>query len=110
MLAVKVAFDSMGVHSGVVRAALSGRGHREAVWLTLTVEAVDGADVGRLSFGRLMKVAAADCGLFPLAGEGQSIDDGCLSRDLRDSVMGGPIGCVSGLVFAPAPTPMVKFC
>lgn len=84
-----------------------GGGHREVVCLTLMVEA---ADVGRLSFDRLIKVDAAGSGLFPLVGEGQSIDDGCLCWNLRDSVMGGPVGCVSGLVFAPAPSPMVKFC
>lgn len=89
--------------------ARGGRVHRGALWLTLAAEGGDGADVGRLSFGRLIKTAAG-CGLFPLAGEGQSIDHGCLSRDFRDSVMGGPIGCVSGLVFALARRPMVKFC
>lgn len=46
--------------------------------MTLMIEAVDGADVGRLSFGTLIKVDAAGRGLFPLAGEGQSIGAGCL--------------------------------
>lgn len=87
-----------------------GRGQREPVCVTLTVGAVETADFGRLSFDRLMKVDAAGSGLFPLVGERQSIDDGCLCWNLRDSVMGGPVGCVSGLVFAPAPGPMVKFC
>lgn len=79
--------------------------------MTLVVEAVEGADgVGRLSFDSLIEVDAAGRRLFPLAGEGQSSDGGRLRRDLRDSVMGGPVGYVSGLVFAPAPSPMVKFC
>lgn len=89
--------------------ARGSRVHRGALWLTLAAEGGDGADVGWLSFARLIK-AAAGCRLFPLAGQGQSIDHGCLSWDFRDSVMGGPTGCVSGLVFALAPSPMVKFC
>lgn len=90
--------------------ALGGSGRRLVAWLTLTAEAADGADVGCLSFGRPIKVAAGGCGLFRLVGEGQSIEDGCLSWSLRESVMGGPTGCVSGLVFTPAPSPMVNFC
>lgn len=74
------------------------------------VGAFEGADIGRLCFGSLIKVDAAGCGLFPLVGEGQRIDDGCLCWDLKDSVMGGPTGYVNGLVFAPTPSPMVKFC
>lgn len=85
--------------------APGGRRHSEAVGETLTVDAVESTDIARLSFGRLIKV-----GLFPLIGGRQSIDDGCLRRDLRDSVMGGPRCYVSGLVFAPVPSPMVKFC
>lgn len=73
-------------------------------------ETVDGADVGCVSFGSLIKVAAAGCGLFSLAGKGQSIGGGCLCWDSRDSEMGCPVGCVSGLVVAPAPSPMVRFC
>lgn len=73
-------------------------------------ETVDGADVGCVSFGSLIKVVAADCRLFPLARKGQSIGGGCLCWDLRDSEMGCPVGCVSGLLFAPTPSPMVRFC
>lgn len=62
--------------------------------LTLRVE----ADVGR-------RLEGAGCGLLP-----QSIDDGGLGLDLRDSVMGRAAGCVSGLVFAPAAGLMVRFC
>ncbi len=101
-----MAFNSLRVHSGGVREAPGGKRHREAVGQTLMVEAVDAG----LSFDGLINVDAAGCRLFPLVGDGQSIDDGCLCWDLRGSVMGGPIGYVSGLVFAPAPSPMVKFC
>lgn len=100
MCGVRVAPNSLRVQSRGMRVAPGSPRHRQLVWLTLTVEAVD--------VGRLVKVAG--CGLFPLVGEGQSIDDGCLCRDLRDSVMGGPTGYVSGLVFAPTSSPMVKFC
>lgn len=92
MRSVRVASNSMRVHSGGVREAPGCRVHRDALWLTLVVEAVNGADGGCLCFGRLIQVAAAGCGLFPLAGDGQSIDDGCLSWNLRDSVMAGPVG------------------
>ena len=81
--------NSLRVHSGGVRAAPGGSGNREVVGLSLMAEAVDGADVGCLSFACLIKVAAAGCGLVPLVGEGQSIEDGCFSWK---SVMGGPIG------------------
>ncbi|TNN63851.1 hypothetical protein EYF80_025910 [Liparis tanakae] len=57
-----------------------------------------------------VKSDAAGCRLIPLVGEGQSIDDGCLCSELRDSVVSGPTGYVSGLVFAPTPIPMVKVC
>lgn len=90
--------------------APGGKRRRELAWLTPGAEAVEGADVGRLSFGSRVKSDNAGCGLFPLVGEGQSIDDGCLRWELRDSVIGGPIGYVSGLVFAPTPSPMVKVC
>lgn len=90
--------------------APGGRRHSETVGETLTVDAVESTDIACLSFGWLVKVVAVDCGLFPLIGGRQSIDDGCLRRDLRDSVMGGPRCYVSGLVFAPVASPMVKFC
>lgn len=105
-----MASNSLRVHSGRMRVAPGGRRHSEAVGETLTVDAVESTDVARLSFGRLIKVVAVGCGLFPLIGGRQSIDDGCLRQDLRDSVMGGPRCYVSGLVFAPVPSPMVKFC
>lgn len=101
---VRLPSGSLRVHSGGVGKAPGSRSHRKGVWLV--VEAVKGAAVG-LSFGRLIKV---DVGLFPLAGGGQSIDDGRLRRGLRDSEMGGPTGYVSGLVFHHAPSPMVKIC
>lgn len=88
--------SSLRVHSGRMRVAPGGSGHREALRLTLTVVAVEG-------------VVVVSC-LFPLVGEGQRADDGRLSRGLRDSVMGSPTGCVSGLIFAPARSLMVKFC
>lgn len=40
---------------------------------------------------RLKAVVAFACGLFPLAGVRQRIDDGRLCQNLRDSVMGSPI-------------------
>lgn len=94
--------SSLRVHSGRMRVAPGGSGHRE----TLTVVAVEGVVV----VSCLIKVASSGYGLFPLVGEGQRADDGRLSRGLRDSVMGSPTGCVSGLVFAPARSLMVKFC
>lgn len=90
--------------------APGGRRHGEAMGETLTVDVVESTNAARLSFEWLIKVVAVGCGLFPLIGGRQSIDDGCLRRDLRDSVMGGPRCYVSGLVFAPVPSPMVKFC
>lgn len=100
------AASSLRVHSGRMRVAPGGSGHREALRLTLTVVAVEGVVVVFC----LIKVASSGYGLFPLVGEGQRADDGRLSRGLRDSVMGSPTGCVSGLVFAPARSLMVKFC
>lgn len=98
--------SSLRVHSGRMSVAPGGGGHVDALCVTLTVDAVEGVDV----VSCLIKVASSGCGLFALVGEGQRIDDGCLSLGLRDSVMGSPTGCVSGLVFAPAPSLMVKFC
>ena len=107
MCTVRVPSNSLRAHSRRMRVAPGTERHREVVWRTLTP--VVGADVGRLSFGSWIKVDAAVCGLLPLAG-GQSIYDGCLCWDLRDSVVGGPNRYVSGLVFAPTPSPMMKFC
>lgn len=73
------------------------------------VEAIEGADVGDLSFDRVVQ-SAADTGLFSMVGEGHSIDHGGLCWDFKGSEMGGPAGCLSGLIFAPAPSPMVKIC
>lgn len=106
MCSVRVTSHSLRVHSGEVRDAPADRRHRQAVCQTLTGAAVEVADVGRLSFGSLIKVDAASGRLFPLVGGGHSIDAGCLCRD---SVMGGPSGYVTGLIFAPTPSPMVKF-
>lgn len=98
--------SSLRVHSGRMRVAPGGSGHREVLRLTLTVVAVEGV----VAVSCLIKVASSGCGLFPLVGEGQRVDDGRLSWGLRYSVTGGPIGRVSGLVFAPARSLMVKFC
>lgn len=106
MCSLRVTSNSLRVHSGEVREAPGGRRHRQAVCQTLTGAADGGVNVGLLSFGSLIKVDAASCRLFPLVGGGQSIDAGCLCWD---SVMGGPCGYVSGLVFAPTPSPLVKF-
>lgn len=97
--------SSLRVHSGRMRVAPGGSGHREALRLTLTVVAVEGVVV----VSCLIKVASSGYGLFPLVGEGQRADDG-RHQHVRDSVMGSPTGCVSGLVFAPARSLMVKFC
>lgn len=101
---------SLRVHSGGVRGAAGSERSGESVRLTPAAGAVRGADVGRLSFGSRVKSDAAGCGLLLLVGEGQSIGGGRLCWELRGSVMAGPIGDVSGLVFAPAPGPMVNVC
>lgn len=54
----------------------------------LTAEAVEVCDVACVSFGSLIKVDTAGCGLFPLVRGRQSIDAVCLCWDLRDYVMG----------------------
>lgn len=102
------AFGSLRADSGRVRVAPGSRQHRGAVRQTLMAEGAYGADVARPSF--LVKVEVAGCGLFPLVGGGQSIGDGCLCWDLRNSEMGGPSRYVSGLSFAPTSNPVVKFC
>lgn len=102
-----MASNVMRVHSGGVRKTTVGSVHRETLRLTLMIKVVEGGDLCCLSFAGLIKVAAAGCRLFPLVGERQRIDDGCLCRGLRDSVKGGPVRNVSGLVFAPT---VVKFC
>ena len=68
------------------------------------LQAVEGADVGRLVDG-----TAANTQLFPLAGGRQSVDSRSLCRELKDSVMVGPVGCVSGLVLAPTSGPLAGF-
>lgn len=73
------------------------------------VRAGDGSVAG-LCFRGLIKVDAAGWRLFPLVGGGQSIDDGCLGWELRDSVVGGPSRYVTDLVFAPTPSPMIILC
>lgn len=95
---------SLRAHSGGVGVA-SGSGKLREVM----VRAGDGS-VARLCFRRLIKVDAAAWRLFPLVGGGQSIDDGRLGWELRDSVVGGPSRYVTDLVFAPTPSPMVILC
>lgn len=69
MRGVALASNSLRVGSGVMSVSVDTRGRRKATGMALTVEAIDGADV-------LIKSAAADCGMFPLIGEGQITDDG----------------------------------
>lgn len=100
---VTVPSKSLQVLPGV-RVDPDARGHRKATGLSLMVEPIDSTDV-------IVKFATASCRMFPLAGEGQITDDGSLCWNLKDSVMGGPGGCVSGLVFSRPPSPMkLKFC
>lgn len=113
MWGVGAALHVLRRHPGGLHGAMgdSGSGEVGQLGLTLVVEAVEGADIGGLSFGRMVK-GAADAGLFALAGEGQSGDEGGLSWDLRGSEMSGPVGCVGSLVVAPAPAldPLAEFC
>lgn len=79
MRGARLAPDSLRVHSGGLRVAAGCRGRAETVGRSL---AADGAaDVACVFPGRLVKVAAAGRGLFPLIRAWRSINGGRLSRD-----------------------------
>ena len=68
------------------------------------LQAVEGADVGRLVDG-----TAANTQLFPLAGGRQRVDHRSLCRELKDSEMVGLVGRVSSLVLGPTTGPQAGF-